>query len=109
MKTVYPFIAGAALCAAFFTLTAFVQSEEAPSYASVNSYETGIGGSKILIIYENSTTEEIELEKATSTAKVIANTQKIHETLNLMTHKGYGLVSSVTRITGMTKFIFQRK
>ena len=109
MKTIYPFIAGVALCAASLFLTSFVQTDETPSYASVNTYETGGPGSKILVVYENSTTEEIELDKVASAGKVFSNTQKIQETLNLMTHKGYRLVTAVTRVSGMTTFLFQKK
>jgi hypothetical protein len=109
MKTLYSFLAGAAISASVLAFTAFRQADEVPSYASVNVYETLAAGNNILIVYENSTTEEIELAKPMSGEKLKSNTLKIHETVNMMTHKGYKVVSVAARPTGVTTFLFQKK
>jgi len=91
-------IASATLILAFVIASSFRTGANGQKYASMTVRETTAGipdggfDSKILIIYEDSKSEEIPLEKLKSST-YSANRTKINEALNTMATKGYELVS----------------
>src|SRR5690606_27747254 len=101
------FVAG--LCA-IILLSSFSGQNDTPSYVTLNSYEfygTDFE-SKIVIIYENDETETIKLNGSGKEKAIHANALKIHETINLLCHKGYKLVTS-TKKGSDGSYIYEKK
>lgn len=88
-------------------LSSFTPQDSSPQYVSINAIQT-LAYAKIVIIYENNSTEEIKLEKPVKAEAVESNAVKIHETINMLSHKGYSLVSTTN--TGFAAhYIFAKK
>jgi hypothetical protein len=75
----------------------------------MNVLEHTLIESKITIIYENGTMEEIALEGTSKGKSIMANSVKIHENMNMLTHKGYRLVSVASRLSGCCTYIFEKR
>jgi hypothetical protein len=97
-----------ALSVLFFS--SFKPQDGAPQYVSLIAYTRAVGAEpKIIIVYENNSTEEITLDKKTVTQKVqIENAIKIHETINMLSHKGYRMLSAAT-YPDYVSYIFERR
>jgi hypothetical protein len=102
------FAAGAMLSAAVISLTAFKQKDETPSYVTLNTWESPMGSSKLLIIYENGTVEETPLDNVSGAKGWQANAMKIHEMVNMLTHKGYRISTVVSKGSSCT-YHFEKK
>jgi|GEM_PF-4208517 len=101
-------IIGAALTAIVLTLSSFAPQETSARYAMMKTYEyAAMYDSKIIIVYENGEVEEIMLEKAKYSNFAI-NMQKINETLNRLSKKGYKMISSSGEVT-FGCYIFEKK
>jgi len=96
MKTItYKLLIATFVIIFFLTVTAFRSGGSASQFATMTVWELPGGAiydSKILIIYEDGKTEEIEL-KASKPNNWVFNKTKIVETLNNMSAKGYELFS----------------
>lgn len=91
------------------TLSSFTGQDASPQYVTLNAFdEVAALEPKIVIVYENNSTEEIRLEKTNTAKGIQSNAIKVHETINLLSHKGYRLVSAL-RVHGGSNYIFERK
>jgi hypothetical protein len=78
-------------------------SQKPGGYASMRVFDanrsvslgTGFSGSKILIVYEDGTTEEIPLLPY-SEKNVIENMKRVNKTINQLREKGYFLITQYT-------------
>jgi hypothetical protein len=93
-------IASLSLICLFFVVSAFkaTQSQQAGNkYLTLRTYESGLSAvisPMIAIVYDDGNTETITLERPSNPAKALANVKKINETINLISAKGYELVTT---------------
>lgn len=95
-----------ALILVFTLASSFKTGQNGHKFATMTIYEIPSGGiwdSKIIIVYEDSKSEEIPLQRM-NPRNWTTNKIKITETLNSMSTKGYELVS-----TDNSTYIFQKK
>lgn len=104
----FAFAAGAMLSAAVFLFASFKQNDETPSYVTLNTWESPIGTSKLVIIYENGTVEETPLDNVSGAKSWQVNAMKIHEMVNMLTHKGYRISTAVSKGSSCT-YHFEKK
>jgi hypothetical protein len=77
-------------------------------YLTMRTFQAAMGGSsKIMIVYEDGKTEEIELEKY-SVSNFLPNTVKINKAINDISNKGYELFS-VTGAEMVSLYTFIKK
>jgi hypothetical protein len=80
-----------------FLLAAFASNNPQPTgnkYLTMRTFEASMGGSsKIMIIYEDGTTEELDLDKY-RIDNMLPNAVKINQAINKIAGKGYEFVSS---------------
>jgi len=84
-------------------ITAAGYSQKPGGYASMRVFDanrsvsmgTGFSGSKILIVYEDGTTEEIALLPY-SEKNVMENMKRVNKTINQLREKGYFLITQYT-------------
>ena len=98
-----------ALSVLFFS--SFKPQDGAPQYVTLNAFDNHAapGVAKIIIVYENNSTEEIALDNKVRTKKTVAeNAIKIHETINMLSHKGYRMLSAVT-YPDYVSYLFERR
>ena len=110
-KIVFFGVAAMLLCAvSLMIFSSFKPQDTAPQYVTLIALtQSPVNEPKVLIIYENNSTEEIELNKKVGSQKVkIENAVKIHETINMLSHKGYKMVSSVA-FPEYVSFVFDRR
>lgn len=82
---------------------AFKGTGESPTYLTMNV----LLSDKIIIHYENGTSETINLEG--DGKKALANhLQKTHDTMNMLTHKGYRVVQTYAS-GNLVSYIFEKK
>jgi hypothetical protein len=98
------------LTGTIFLTTAFKGQESSQNkYASMLTWEAEIGGSsKIIIVYEDNKTEEIELEKF-KIGNFTGNTIKVNTAINNLASKGYELISSTGLDTQRAMYTFIKK
>jgi hypothetical protein len=89
--------------------SAFISQQSTKNkYLTMRTYQAAVGnGSKILIVYEDGRSEEIELEKYT-VSNFLPNTIKINNALNDLSKGGYELVS-VTGAELVSLYTFVKK
>jgi hypothetical protein len=112
MKTKFIFIGivafAAGLCA-IFSLSSFTSQADGPQYTTMKVLEySAIYDPRILIVYENGKTEEIDLEKPKNSGNITNNVRKINETLNKLSKKGYHLHSFTGELNFAT-YLFEKK
>jgi len=91
------------LFAIFLVAFAIGYSQKPGGYASMRVFDanrsvslgTGFSGSKILIVYEDGTTEEIPLLPY-SEKNIIENMKRVNKTINQLREKGYFLITQYT-------------
>ena len=92
-----------------FLTSAFTEQQGSGNkYLTMRIFQAAIGGgSKIMIVYEDGKTEEIELEKY-AVGNFLPNTVKINQTINDLSNKGYELFS-VTGAEMLSLYTFVKK
>ena len=91
--------------------SSFKPQDTAPQYVTLNAFDNikGTIEPRIVIAYENNSTEEIAIEKKMGSQKAqIDNAIKIHETINMLSHKGYKLITAVS-YPNYVSYIFERR
>jgi hypothetical protein len=98
-----------ALTLIIFLTSAFnKQQGGGAKYLTMRTFQAVMGGgSKILIVYEDGKTEEIELEKY-SVGNMLPNSVKINQAVNYLSDKGYEL-STVTGAETSSLYVFIKK
>jgi hypothetical protein len=92
MKTnKFKFILLAALLPLLLLILSFTNLESEVQYATIRTVEATAGASTIILAYEGKV-EELDLEKWTGN-NLAPNALKINKAINLMTSKGYKLIS----------------
>ena|SRR5688572_30264569 len=89
-------------------LASFRPQTATPNYATMLAHESVGFDRKIVIIYENGSTEEIALESPAKQSQILSNATKIHETINMMSHKGYRVVTA-TKEHYYGYYLFEKK
>ncbi len=81
-----------ALIPTIMLISSFTKQTTETKYATIRTVETALGSaSKIILAYDGKT-EELELDKG-SNNNMTPNTLKINQAMNILSAKGYELVS----------------
>ena len=81
-----------ALIPTVMLISSFINPTSEIKYATMRTFEGALGGtSKIILVYDGKT-EELELSKG-SVSNQVSNTLQINQALNILSSKGYELVS----------------
>ena len=92
----------------FLLIASFRPQDDSPRYVTLNTYEFNSAfRSKIVIIFENAEVEEIALEKPDKEKNIHSNAMKLHETINMLTHRGYKLLSA-TKDMNYGHYLFEK-
>ena len=92
-----------------FTLSSFSPQDASPQYVSLNVFDVPESfDPKIVVVYENNSTEEIKLERPVKASAIQGNAIKVHETINMLSHKGYKLVSAI-RLPLSSSYVFEKR
>jgi hypothetical protein len=108
MKTTTKFLTATLTLALIIILASAFNKQQGSGnkYLTMRAFQATIGkGSKIIIVYENGKTEEIELEKY-NVDNFLANTITINQAINNVSSKGYELISVTgAELTSLYTFV----
>lgn len=112
MKNRFMLYGSAAAVAAtvlFITLSSFKPQDVSPQYVTLNAFDdVSSFEPKIVVVYENNSTEEVKLERPSTARAIQGNAIKIHETINMLSHKGYKLISAM-RMPHACNYVFEKR
>jgi hypothetical protein len=108
MKTTRVLTVVISAIAAFFLLTSFLNHQQAQNkYLTLWTTQGGLD-TKIVIVYEDGNTEEIDLDKFKPSSHT-SNAKKINEAINSVANKGYELIAMSGTDLVTNTYIFVKK